>query len=176
MGTNGKIERGGDRRRENMEPPAEFERRHAVADRRLKNNRQLVTFYLEDHFFGIAVEKVQEAFSSKAMTSVPMAPPTIAGLINLRGQIIMTIDLRIRLGFQSRPSGDASMSIVVRTAEGPVNLLVDKIGDVMLVHPDLFETPPKTLEKQMSETIDGVYKLEDRLLLALNTELATQVI
>lgn len=175
MSSHDRVERGEERRKENTTPHAEFERR-AVADRRLEKNRQLVTFFLDNHFLGIEVEKVQEVFLSKAMTSVPMASPTVAGLINLRGQIIMTIDLRKRLGFQGRASGEKPMSVVVRTSDGPVNLLVDQIGDVVRVRPDLFEPPPKTLEKRLGEAIDGVYKLEDRLLLALNTELAAQVI
>jgi len=169
------VERGGERR-ESMAGEVKGEnRRLATADRRSENNRQYATFSLDEHFIGVEVEQVQEVFTAKEMTRVPLAPPVIAGLINLRGRIIMTIDLRKRLGFDDRDKEKPVMSIVVRTADGPVNLLVDQIGDVIEVHPDLFEPPPSTLDPQLGETIDGVYKLQDKLLLALNTRMATQV-
>lgn len=152
------------------------DRRAETTDRRRENNRQYATFFLDKHYLGVEVENVQEVFAAKEMTPVPLSDPMIAGLINLRGHIIMTIDLRRRLGFEDRPSDSEVMSIVVRTADGPVNLLVDRIGDVIQVCPDLFEPAPATLETRLRESIDGVYKLEDTLLLALNTELASEVI
>jgi purine-binding chemotaxis protein CheW len=60
--------------------------------------QQFCTFYLDDHFFGIEVENVQEVLRHQAMTRVPLAPVLIGGLINLRGQIVTAIDLRQRLG------------------------------------------------------------------------------
>ncbi len=169
------LARGKERRAENPEPSLETDRRVSISDRRFENNRQYATFYLDDHFLGIEIEQVQEVFLSKEMTSVPKSPASVAGLINLRGQIIMSIDLRKRLGFKENSTGEAPMSIVVRTSDGPVNLLVDQIGDVIRVRPDLFELPPKTLEQQLGMAIEGVYKLEGKLLLALNTECAVQV-
>ncbi|MBI3805816.1 MAG: chemotaxis protein CheW [Nitrospirae bacterium] len=128
------------------------------------------TFFIEDHFFGVEVENVQEVFTAPAITSVPLAPSIIAGLINLRGEIVTTIDLRVRLGFSPRAAGVEAMSVVVRTLEGPVNFLVDQIGDVIEVLPSLFEPPPETVDAQLASVLDGVYKLEDRIFLALNTE------
>lgn len=147
-----------------------------TTDRQDENDRKYATFFLGSHYLGVKVENVQEVFTAKEMTTVPLASPMIAGLINLRGHIIMTIDLRRRLGFDDRPPEDEVMSIVVRTSDGPVNLLVDRIGDVIEVRSDLFEAAPATLEPRLKETIDGIYKLETGLLLALNTELASEVI
>ncbi len=175
MKDNELIDRGPQRRKQDARLPDEFEQRVETADRRFENNRQFATFYLENHFLGIEIEKVQEVFLSKKMTPVPMSSPAVAGLINLRGQIIMTIDLRKQLGFKEKRSGEEPMSIVVRSSDGPVNLLVDEIADVIYVRPDLFECPPKTLDDRLGKAIEGVYKLEDKLLLALDTELATRV-
>lgn len=175
MSTDIEIERGDERRESQVSGSEHYDRRAAIADRRQGNNRQYATFYLEGHYLGVEVENVQEVFTAKEMTPVPLSSPMIAGLINLRGQIIITIDLRRRLGFQDRPPEDEVMSIVVRTMDGPVNLLVDRIGDVIEVRPDLFEPPPQTLEAQLGEAIEGVYKLEGQLLLALSTELASEV-
>jgi purine-binding chemotaxis protein CheW len=166
----GFIPRMGPRRTEDVGPPGAVERRVAKADRRHENNRMYATFFIENHFFGVEVEKVQEVFTAQEITSVPLAPPIIAGLINLRGEIVTALELRNRLGFPPRPAGMEAMSVVVRTAEGLVNLLVDQIGDVIEVLPTLFEPPPETVDPQMVSVLDGVYKLEDRLFLALNIE------
>lgn len=151
------------------------DRRAATADRRHTENLQYVTFYLSGHYFGVEVLNVQEVLTPQEMTLVPLAPPVVAGLINLRGDIVTAIDLRTRLGFPPRPADRRPMSVVIRTSDGPVNLLVDEIGDVIEVRPDLFEPPPKTLDGPMASVIEGVYKLTDRLLLILDNDAAARV-
>ena len=162
--------RMGPRRTAKTDPPEGIERRVAKVDRRHGNNRMYATFFIGDHFFGVEVEGVQEVFAVQEITPVPLAPPVIAGLMNLRGEIVTALELRNRLGFPPRPAGMEAMSVVVRTAEGPVNLLVDQIGDVIEVLPALFEPPPETIDPRLASVLDGVYKLEDRIFLALNTE------
>lgn len=164
------LPRGEERRGAASGPPGAVERRVAKADRRRENNRMYATFFIENHLFGVEVENVQEVFTAQEITPVPLAPPIIAGLINLRGEIVTALDLRNRLGFPPRPAGMEAMSVVVRTAEGLVNLLVDQIGDVIEVLPTLFEPPPETVDPQMASALNGVYKLEDRLFLGLNIE------
>lgn len=170
-----KPDRGEERRIDKTDPPGGIECRKSIADRRHENNLQYVTFYLEDHFLGVEVEKVQEVFKTKEMTRVPLASKEIAGLINLRGHIIITVDLRTRLGFKARETGDKGMSIVVATNEGQVNLLVDRIGGVIEVRSELFEPTPSTLDDRLKNVIKGIYKLQDRLLLALTTDKVSKV-
>ena len=62
----------------------------------MTEQNQFCTFYLDNHTFGVKVEQVQEVFRYQEMTKVPLAPPEVRGLINLRGQIITAIDLRLR--------------------------------------------------------------------------------
>ena len=56
--------------------------------------QQFCTFFLDDYCFGVEVEKVQEVLRHQKMTQIPLAPSTVKGLINLRGQIVVAIDLR----------------------------------------------------------------------------------
>ena len=63
---------------------------------------QLCTFFVGDFHFGIDVLQVQEVLRFHEMTAVPLAPPIIRGLINLRGQIVTAMDLRERLGINDR--------------------------------------------------------------------------
>lgn len=138
--------------------------------------RQFCTFYVAGHYFGLDVLKVQEIIRSQEMTRVPLAPPMIRGLINLRGQIVTAIDLRRRLEFADRPPDQEPINVIVQTHDGAVSLLVDEIGDVVEVSESLFERPPETLRGHSRMLIVGAYKLPDRLLLVLDPERATDVI
>jgi purine-binding chemotaxis protein CheW len=141
----------------------------------MAESKQFCTFYLGDLFFGVEVENVQEVFRYQDMTNVPLAPSAVRGLINLRGQIITAIDLRSRLGMEDWAEGKLPMNVVVRTDEGVVSLLVDEIADVMEVPEDNFERPPDTIDEVTRELVRGVYKLQDKLLLVLNTERTVHV-
>jgi purine-binding chemotaxis protein CheW len=141
----------------------------------MSDSHQFCTFFLGDLTFGIEVQAIQEVIRYQEMTPVPLAPATVRGLINLRGQIVAAIDLRTRLDMPVRATGDLPMNVVVRTADGAVSLLVDEIGDVVEVDPGLYEPPPETLSGTARQLVTGVYKLHDRLLLVLDMSAATAV-
>ena len=136
--------------------------------------QQFCTFYLDGLFFGVEVQKVQEVIRYQEMTRVPLAAQVVSGLINLRGQIVTAIDLRRRVGLCERPADQKPMNVVVRTEEGAVSLLVDEIADVIEVNADQFEPPPETLQGPARALVEGAYKLNQRLLLVLNTAQAVQ--
>jgi purine-binding chemotaxis protein CheW len=138
----------------------------------MTSSQQFCTFFLDGLFFGVEVEKVQEVIRHQETTRVPMAPPEIGGLINLRGQIVTAVDLRRRLSLSLREQSKVPMNVVVRSDEGAVSLLVDEIGDVVEVQKDDFEQPPDTLRGEARELILGAYKLKGRLLLLLDTDRA----
>ena len=138
----------------------------------MANTQQFCTFFLKDRLFGIPVEQVHEVIQSQDITRVPLAPPVICGLINLRGQIVIAIDLRRQLAMEELPAEMSPINVVVRTQEGPVSLLVDVIGDVVEVEEQTFERPPDTLNRKMWPLIFGVHKLESRLMHVLDTEKA----
>ncbi|MCH7498689.1 MAG: chemotaxis protein CheW [Nitrospinae bacterium] len=140
----------------------------------MAKEKQFCTFYLDKYCFGINVQEVQEVFRYQEITSMPLAPEVITGMINLRGQIITAINLRLRLGMEPRPEDWVPMNVVVRTNDDVVSLLVDSIGDVKEISEDLFEQPPDTVQGAMRELVIGVYKLEDRLLMILDTKKVVQ--
>lgn len=137
--------------------------------------RQYCTFTLDGLLFGVDVSRVQEVIRFHEMTDVPLAHPVVSGLINLRGQIITALDLRRRLELSDRPADQRPMNIVVRIADGVVSLLVDEIGEVVEVDDSSFERPPETLRGVARWLIPGAHKLEDRLLLVLDTERAVNL-
>lgn len=136
----------------------------------MSDSKQFCTFYLNGLFLGVEVLKVQEVIRFQPMTRVPLAPPMIKGLINLRGQIVTAIDLRWRLELPERTDGELPTNVVVRTEDGAVSLLVDEIGDVVEIQDDTYERPPETLRGVVRDLVTGVYKLKGQLLLILDTE------
>jgi purine-binding chemotaxis protein CheW len=137
--------------------------------------RRLCTFYLDGLFFGIDVGRVREVFRNHSMTRVPLAPPVVRGLINLRGQIVTAMDLRDRFGLPARATEEIPINVVVHTGEDAVSLLVDEIEDVLEVAEEDFEGPPATLRGNARTLIQGTYKLQNRLLLVLDTDEAIRL-
>ena len=133
---------------------------------------QYVTFTLGGALYGVDVTRVQEALRAHTRTRVPLAPIDVAGLVNLRGQVVLTIDLRPRLGVPPLKADAEPMMVVVQVDGEPVSLLVDEIGDVVDVGPERFEVPPDTLDVGLRRLITGAYKLESSLLLILDVDQA----
>lgn len=137
---------------------------------------QYCTFRLGGHLFGVPVETVQEVLREQNLTPVPMASREVSGLINLRGQIVITIDLRERMGLPARDEGLEATNVVVRTSGDTVtSLLVDKIGDVLEPDQDRFEAPPDTVVGRVRELVTRVCKLDRELMLVLDTDKAVDV-
>ena len=133
--------------------------------------KRLATFTIEDRCFGVDVSRVREVLRPQGLTRIPLAPSQVAGLINLRGEIVTALDLRVRLGL-GRRADDRAMNVVMTTEHGPVSLLVDEVGDVLEVQDASFEPAPVTLRGPARELILGAYKLDGRLLLELDVERA----
>jgi len=79
-------------------------------------------------FFAVPMASVHQVLRHPMVTRVPLAPPAVVGLLNLRGQIVPAVDLRTLLRLPPRDA--AGGMVVVRGPEGPVALVVDSIGDV----------------------------------------------
>lgn len=130
----------------------------------LTANRQLCTFFVAGHYFGVEVAMMREVLRAQTLTRVPLAPKQVRGLINLRGQIVTAIDLRERLGLTAGDPTRPATNVIVEGDDGLVSLLVDEIGDVVDVSGRDAELPPDTVKALARELIPCVYKLPDRLL------------
>lgn len=133
-----------------------------------ESDRQFCTFRVGDLYLGIDVLDVQEVLYEAGVTEVPLAEPHVAGLINLRGQIATSIDLRTRLGLEPRAEDASYIHVVVSERGEPASLQVDRISDVISVHADLFEPVPENMDASARDLILGAFKLEEQLLLILD--------
>jgi len=141
----------------------------------MAQQQQFCTFFLDGLRFGVDVQKVQEVVPYQEMTRVPLAPLTVAGLLNLRGQIVTGINLRRRLELPEPALGTLPVNVVLRGEDSPVSFLVDDIGEVIEVDADACEPTPDTLRGRVRELIQGVYPLPDELLLVLDTDRTVNV-
>ena len=114
--------------------------------------------------------QVREIIRYQDMTEIPLAPPEVQGLINLRGEIVTAIDLRHRLGVPMEDNDKEPTNVVAWVGSDLVSLLVDQMEDVLELDDAAFEPVPDTLEPEVRELVSGVYKLDGKLLLVLDVE------
>jgi purine-binding chemotaxis protein CheW len=136
--------------------------------------QQFCTFDVGDLFLGIEVERVQEVLRDSDITQVPTAPPSVRGLINLRGQIVTAVDLRTRFDLTDQ-RGEGSTVLVLDAGSELLSFVVDRARDVVEVDESSFEEPPDTLKGEARRLIRGAYKLQNALLLVLDVEHALEI-
>jgi len=130
---------------------------------------QLVTFKLGNEEFGVDILKVQEINRMMVITRIPNAPPFIEGVINLRGKIIPIVDLRKKLGFDNgNGEYEKTTRIIVVELDGLVlGFIVDSVSEVLRIPENTIEPPPSIVGGVESDYIEGVGKLDNRLLILL---------
>ncbi|MGF1645620.1 MAG: chemotaxis protein CheW [Kineosporiaceae bacterium] len=130
------------------------------------------TFRIDGLYLGIDAGVVQEVLREQAVTPVPLAPPEVRGLINLRGQIVTAIDLGMKLGL---PRSERRMNVVVRTGPEAVSLLVDAI-DAVVTLPAADHAPvPSTVDPAIAEHLVATGTLDAELLLVLDPAAAVSL-
>lgn len=135
--------------------------------------KQFSTFYVGDRLFGIDVMQVQEVTNPLPVTPIPLAPTFVKGLINLRGQLATTIELRNLFNLKDTPP-KTLMNVVCRHDGVLLSLLVDKIGDVVEVEEMSFEPSPDTISDGVRKFMQGVYKNPGQLLSIIEVPKITQ--
>lgn len=128
---------------------------HAVGVGNAAN--QIVTFYLANQRCGVPALSVHEVLRPQPITSVPLAPAEIAGTMNLRGHIVLTLNTRVRLSLPQASEDAKHMCIVVDSDQEQYCLMVDRVGDVLTVDPLEIEPNPASLEANWMAVAGGVY-------------------
>jgi purine-binding chemotaxis protein CheW len=130
-------------------------------------SQDFVTMTIADQLFGIPVLTVQDVLGSQRITRIPLAPPEVAGALNLRGRIVTAMDVRRRLDLPAREAGKNGMSVVVDHNGELYSLIVDSVGEVLSLPNDAFERNPATLDPKWREVSAGIYRLDGKLLVVL---------
>ena len=127
-----------------------------------------VTLTVADQLCGVPVLGVRDILGEQTITRIPLAPPEIAGSLNLRGRIVTAIDLRRRLKLPPPPAGTPRMSVVAEQGGELYALLVDQVSEVMNLRSDAFERNPPTLPPAWAAFSTGIYRLDGQLLVVLD--------
>ena len=130
--------------------------------------QSLVTLTIADQLCGVPVLSVRDILGEQPITRIPLAPPEIAGSLNLRGRIVTAIDLRRRLGVPPAPPGTPRMSVVTEQGGDLYALLVDQVSEVMTPPETSFERNPPTRPPSWAEFCSGIYRLNGRLMVVLD--------
>ncbi len=129
-----------------------------------------MTCEVQGQWIGIPVARVQEVLADQAVAAVPLAPGSVAGLLNLRGRIVIALDLRACLGLEPRESGTPGRSVVVHRDDELFALVVDGVGDVEQVTQNRLEAPPRTLDARWKECATGVVRTDRGLMAVLDID------
>lgn len=131
---------------------------------------QLVGFRLDDEDYAIAITRIQEIILMKPITRIPQVPDFIEGLINLRGSVIPIVHLRKRFGLPARAVDDETRIIVANVQDKTVGCIVDAVTQVMRINRDQIQPPPLSVLSVAHQSISGLARLEDRLLIILDID------
>ncbi len=131
---------------------------------------QLVSFSVANELFAVDILRVQEINRMMALTKVPQSPPSVEGVINLRGRIIPVLDLRVQFGFQKQEATEQTRIIVIEVSGNTLGFIVDSVREVMRISSSIVDPAPQVGTSIDSSYVSGVAKLEDQLLIMLELE------
>ena len=131
---------------------------------------QLVGFKLGDEDFAVDISRVQEINRMLKITKVPNSQEFVEGVVNLRGKIVPVVNLRERLGFPKKEEDAKTKIIVTEINNSLIGFIVDEVWEVIRIPKDIIEQTPTIASSIEKDLINGVAKLEDRILILLNIE------
>jgi purine-binding chemotaxis protein CheW len=145
-----------------------------VADTGTDEGFEYVAVTAAGQLFGLPIDRVRDVFMVSGMTPVPLGPPEVVGLLNLRGRVATAIDLRRRLGL-SRAEGESLMAVGIEARGESYGLIVEGIGDVIRLGRETRDDNPVHLSGSWSALSSGVHRLDGQLLVALDVDALLEI-
>jgi purine-binding chemotaxis protein CheW len=131
---------------------------------------EFVTVTVAGQLLGLPISRVHDVFVVSEMTTVPLAPGEIAGLLNLRGRVVTAVSLRRRLGLNDIYEGSRRMAVGLENQGEAYGLLVDDVGEVLKLDPDEMQPNPVHMDRGWVGLSQGVHQLRDQLLIVLDVD------
>jgi purine-binding chemotaxis protein CheW len=131
---------------------------------------QLATFYVADLCLALEIDQIQEIMRNVSATRVPHAPVEVSGVINLRGEVTTVIDLRRVLGLPENPSPGSSRTLIVRSQEESIGLVVDRVADIYAVAHQEIVPPPPNVGRVDGRFFRGVCPRESEIVVVMDLE------
>lgn len=140
----------------------------ATIDNRVTGEEvKMLTFSLDNVFYGVNVNQVREVKNFEGATPVPCAPHYVKGVTNLRGEVVPVIDLRKRIGLGERKDNGAEIMVIVQDKH-PIGVIVDSVIEVLTIQKKDIETGPESLITGRSDGVVGIAKHENDLIVMLD--------
>lgn len=144
---------------------------HDDMNERSESGKEYLTVFIGHQMFGIPVLKIQDVLQKQPVTRIPLSRPEILGSLNLRGRIVTAINMRKSLQLADDEGGEQhNMNIVIDDNGELYSIVVDKVGDVLMLSSEQFEKNPSTLEPALRAISEGIYRLDDELLVVLDVQ------
>lgn len=132
---------------------------------------QYLTFIIENEYLGIDISSVIEIIKMQKITQMPQQPDYVNGVINLRGKIIPTIDVRTRFGKQKAEYDERTCIIVVDVRDTMVGFIVDRVDEVISISDENISLPPKFNNDFKGKYVKGIAKIEENIIMLLESSL-----
>ena len=144
---------------------------HEVGREAAEQN-QYLTFLLGDEMFAIGILSIREIIEYGVVTDVPMTPPFIRGVLNLRGAVVPVVDLSVRFGRQGRENTKRTCIVIVEI-ESPkgsqeMGVVVDAVSEVLEIAHDDIEPPPEFGARIRNDFIKGMGKIGGKFVIVLD--------
>jgi len=139
----------------------------SIGDPVEKDEVKMLTFSLDNVFYGVNVNQVREVKNFEGATPVPCAPNYVKGVTNLRGEVVPVIDLRKRIGLSDRKENDAGIMVIVQEKH-PIGVIVDSVIEVLTLQKKDIETGPESLITDRSDGVIGIAKHDKDLIVLLD--------
>lgn len=145
----------------------------AVAPER-EEDHQYLTFLLAGEMFAIGILNIKEIIEYGTLTTVPMMPGFIRGVINLRGRVVPVVDLSVRFGRESTPVNRRTCIVIIEVeAEGErsdVGIVVDAVSEVLEIPAGEIEPPPSFGARIRADFISGMGKVGGKFVILLDVD------
>lgn len=136
--------------------------------------QKLLTFSLGSEGYGVSILKVKEIIGMMEITPVPRTPDFIKGVINLRGKIIPVMDLRTKFGMDDQEYDERTCIIVaeilIKGTQKLLGVVVDTVSEVVTISNDQIEPPPEYGNSVDHNSILGIGKIKDRVVIILDID------
>lgn len=130
--------------------------------------KEFVTFRLNQEYYGIDINNVENIEKVLPITRVPYSSPYVKGVVNLRGIIVPVVDLRIRFGLEPKAASDESRIIIINLDEMKIGMLVDSSSEVLQISEDDIDAAPNVKKDIDNEFIKNIGKKNGRIIMLID--------
>ncbi len=134
------------------------------------DENQFVTFLINQESYGVEVLKVKEILGMTDITPVPNSLPFMRGVINLRGEVVPVVDMRLKFEMPEKEYDTFTVIIIVEVKKRLIGMIVDAVSDVASIPVEAIQQTPHFTSKIETDFISGIGQLNEQLIIILDVD------